>query len=345
MKLFSKPDFTIASPGISAIERLTVGGIPQQILIQSVHPSNPVLLFIHGGPSMPVPGVCSRGRDYALVTNTKELVQHFTLVFWDQRGTGTSYSKHIPQETMRLEQFVQDALEVTDYLRQRFGKDKIHLAAHSWGTVIGLTLASRYSERYCSYTGFSQITNWAENDKLSYQWLLQKASKTGNSKALRELKELGEPPYTEGAKQWSVIRKWQFKFNTMFYNNNDKKSATFFSAFQIFLKSPDFTWRNIYNSLVRGFALAYTDKFVEDLNSFDFFTSAPALRIPVMFIHGSKEKHIMPELVIRYVEQLDAPQGKRLLWSPLSSHVFHYDDARENEQRLIEFVNHAEVIA
>jgi pimeloyl-ACP methyl ester carboxylesterase len=49
------------------------------------------MLFIHGGPSMPVPGVSCRGVDYVLITTTKELVKHFTIVYWDQRGTGKSY--------------------------------------------------------------------------------------------------------------------------------------------------------------------------------------------------------------------------------------------------------------
>ena len=72
------------------------------------------------------------------------------------------------------------------------------------------------------------------------------------------------------------------------------------------------------------------------INTFDFFTEVPQLQIPVMFIHGSKEKHVMPELITRYYEKLDAPKGKTLYWSDKSSHAFHLDDARENEQRLIQ---------
>ncbi|MBP1153690.1 MULTISPECIES: hypothetical protein [unclassified Paenibacillus] len=47
-------------------------------------------------------------------------------------------------------------------------------------------------------------------------------------------------------------------------------------------------------------------------------------------------EHVMPELITRYYETLDAPKGKKLYWSDKSSHVFHVDDARENEQRLIQ---------
>ncbi|MBS4201043.1 alpha/beta hydrolase [Bacillus sp. FJAT-49732] len=334
MKLF-KDDFKISEPGISSVEKIMIGGINQSILIQSENPDNPVLLFIHGGPSMPIPGVASKGYDYALVTTTKELIKHFTVVFWDQRGTGKSYSKDIPKDTMHLKQFIRDGHDVTEFLRRRFNKEKIHLVAHSWGTVIGLSLASLYPEKYYSYTGFSQIPSWVENDKLSYKWLMEAANEKKDKKALRELTAVGAPPYLEGFQQWSIIRKWQFKYNSMFYNAGDKKSATFFSGLKIMLRSKDYSLLDIYHSLVSGFKLSYSEKMLEDINTFDFFKEVPSLPMPVLFIHGGKEKHVMPELIQRYYEYLDAPEGKQLLWSDKSSHAFHLEDARENEKRLI----------
>jgi pimeloyl-ACP methyl ester carboxylesterase len=336
MRMFSRPDFTISEQGISTTESIIIGGVRQSVLIQTEKPGSPILLFIHGGPSMPIPGVSNRGQDYALVMTTRELVKQYTVVFWDQRGTGKSYSKDIAQESMNLKQMISDALEVTDYLRGKYKQDRIHLAAHSWGTVIALSLVNQYPDRFYTYAAFSQITNWVENDKLSYQWLLKKANEDNNRKALEELRTVGEPPYTESFKQWSVIRKWQFKYNSMFYNAGDKGSATFMAGLKLMLRSPDYKLVDIYNTLVRGFKLSYSDEMVRDLNSFDFFKEAPWLQIPVLFIHGSKEQHVMPELVERYYETVDAPRGKRLLWSDKSSHAFHLDDARENERRLIE---------
>lgn len=337
MLLFPKHnDFTIPQGGIDVMDRIEIGGIPQSILIQGENPDNPILLFIHGGPSMPIPGVSCRSADYTLVTCTKELVKHFTVVFWDQRGTGKSYSKQVPEETMHLEQFIQDAGEVTDYLRTRFQRDKIHLAAHSWGTVIALPLVSRYPEKFYCYTAFSQIVSWVENDKLCYKWLMEHAMKTGNEKMRKELAEVGEPPYLNGFKQWSVLRKWLMRNNSMFYDAGDGKSATILKAMRIMLMSPDYSLKDMYHSLVSGFKLAYTERMLNDLNTFDYLAEFPRLDVPVLFIHGSKEKHVMPELVVRYVEKLDAPYGKKLVWSDKSSHAFHMEDARKNEQTLIE---------
>lgn len=154
MKLLSKkPDFTIANSGISSIEKVLLGGIEQYILIQAEDPTKPVLLFLHGGPSMPVSGVSNRGTDYTIATNTKELVKNFVLVFWDQRGTGKSYNRMIKRETMTLNQFISDANELIDLLRERFCQQKIFLAGHSWGTLLGLSLVHQYPEKFYSYIG------------------------------------------------------------------------------------------------------------------------------------------------------------------------------------------------
>lgn len=338
MKLIKRrPDFTISKNGISSVETIEIGGINQTILIQTENIQNPILLVLHGGPSMPIPGVSNRGADYALFTCTKQLVKNFTLVYWDQRGTGRSFSKMIPKESLHLHQFVQDASEVTDYLLDRFKMTKLHLLAHSWGTVIGLLLIQKYPEKYYSYVGFSQIVNWVENDKICYQWLLKEARKANNQKAINELTSVGIPPYLEGMEQWSILRKWLFKKNSMFYNAGDKGSPSFAKGANIMFRSPDYSLMDIYRTFVLGFKLSYSKEMLHDLNTFDFFTEIPKIEIPVLFIHGKREKHVWPELIQRYYDQLDAPY-KKLFWADKSSHAFHIDDARDNEKILLKYL-------
>ncbi len=54
-------DLKISTNSISTIESISVGGAKQTILIQSENSNHPVMLYMHGGPSMPVPGVSRRG--------------------------------------------------------------------------------------------------------------------------------------------------------------------------------------------------------------------------------------------------------------------------------------------
>ncbi|MFD2445551.1 alpha/beta hydrolase [Bacillus sp. CGMCC 1.16607] len=331
-----KGDFTIPSGGISAVETISLGGIEQTILVQGENRQNPVLLFVHGGPSMPTPGVSARGRDYTITTNTKELVKHFMVVFWDQRGTGRSYHKDIPKESMRIQQFVTDANELTDYLRSRFNKEKIFLVAHSWGSTIGLDLASRYPEKFYSYTGLSQIVSWTENDLHTLNYLKAEATLRGNKKALKELESVGKPPYLESPEQWSLIRKWQMKFKTLIYQDEFIKHPGLMGVTLDILKSPDYRLKDVYNTFIKGFQLVYTQSFIEDLALNNFRESVKEISIPVTFIHGRKDFHVNASPVQSYFEELTAPMGKKFIWANKSAHAFHPDDTKINEQHLIE---------
>jgi pimeloyl-ACP methyl ester carboxylesterase len=100
-----------------------INGIEQGMFIESENDANPVLLVVHGGPGMPDHFLTNR-----YPTGLEEL---FTVVWWEQRGTGLSYRSDIPAETMTVDQFVADTLAMTNYLRARFGKEKIYLMGHS----------------------------------------------------------------------------------------------------------------------------------------------------------------------------------------------------------------------
>jgi len=75
----------------------------------------------------------------------------------------------------------------------------------------------------------SQIINWTENDKLSYEWLKKEAIKRNDKKALKELEEVGVPPYTDCYKQWDVLRKYWMKYNTMIYSDKKIKHPGLFN--------------------------------------------------------------------------------------------------------------------
>ena len=156
---------------------VNINGVEQGMFIKSKDATHPVLLYLHGG--MP---------DYFLTQKYPTgLEDYFTVVWWEQRGSGISYSADIPPETMTLEQMISDTLEVTNYLRQRFGKEKIYLMGHSGGTFIGIQAAARAPELYYAYIGVAQMSDQLKSERLAYEYMLKQFKENGNNEMVRKL--------------------------------------------------------------------------------------------------------------------------------------------------------------
>jgi pimeloyl-ACP methyl ester carboxylesterase len=156
-----------------------INGVKQGMFIKSKSASNPVLLYLHGG--MP---------DYFLTqrypTGLEEL---FTVVWWEQRGSGLSFNASISPEMMTLEQMIADTLEMTNYLRRRFSQEKIFLMGHSGGTFIGIQAAARAPELYRAYLGVAQMSYQLKSEKLAYDYMLKQFKAMGNRKMIQKLED------------------------------------------------------------------------------------------------------------------------------------------------------------
>lgn len=156
-----------------------IGGVRQGMFIRSADPSNPVLLFVHGGPGMP---------EYFLEELTPTgLDSRFTVCWWEQRGAGLSYSPGMDPKDLTVDRLVSDTLEVADYLRIRFKQDKIYLLGHSWGSFLGIQAAARGPEKFLAYIGAAQVADQRASEKRAYAYMLDRYMEAGNEKKLRKL--------------------------------------------------------------------------------------------------------------------------------------------------------------
>src|SRR4051812_36123610 len=114
---------------IAVLEQVPVNETRQWVLIRSEDATNPVVLFVHGGPGTSWLTLMRR--------NTRPLESHFTVVNWDQRGAGKSFAAGRYDTGMTTRQFVDDVIDLSAYLARRFDKKKILLVGHSWGSAIG----------------------------------------------------------------------------------------------------------------------------------------------------------------------------------------------------------------
>ena len=310
-------EIAIETPdGIQSLETVLLGGVEQSIYLRSLDASNPVLLFLHGGPGMsemvPV-------RHY-----NRELEEHFVVVTWDQRGAGKSFSPDIPEETMTLGQIVEDTLELTRMLRERFNVDRIYLVGHSWGSIVGVHAADRYPDFYHAYVGVGQAVDFVEAEKISYQFTLDRARALGNEKAVRELQDIGSPPYPveNFAEFIGVQRKWLFRFGGEVYGetNNLRYVA---GILGMHLVAPEYSIGDTVN-LVRGNQWS-GHLLLDDLHATNLPDQVPTLDVPTYFFVGRHDYVTVFEKVESYYEVLGAPHSE-LVWFEESAHSPNFEE-------------------
>lgn len=282
----------------SISQKLTVpiNGVRQGMIIRGMYADNPILLWVHGGPGMP---------DYPLTqqypTGLEDL---FTIVWWDQRGAALSFNADIPAETMTIEQFIADALAVTDYLRERFHRDQIYILGHSWGSFIALQAAARSPERYKAYLGMAQMVYQLESEKIAYDHMLAAYSDRGDFKMVREL-EAAAVTMTGGTPE-KYLKLRDTAMHRLGIGTTHDMTSVITGIFLASWRFRGYTLREKIN-LWRGRAFSRSFGLWNQFIRIDLRETVPALEIPVYFFEGRFDYTCVTSLARDYFDQLQAP--------------------------------------
>ena len=273
---------------------VNINGVEQGMFIISKDETHPVLLYLHGG--MP---------EYFLTQKYPTgLEDYFTVVWWEQRGSGLSYSADIPPETMTLEQMISDTLELTNYLRHRFGQEKIYLMGHSGGTFIGIQAAARAPELYYAYIGVAQMSSQLKSEKLAYEYMLQQFQENGNLEMVRKLEE-APVTMTDGTPDAYLALRDQAMHSLGIGTTHDMHSV----ITGIFFPSLTFRGYTLLEkvNMWRGKSQSGVSPFWDEMIATDLTIKVPELEIPAYFFGGIYDYTCSYTLAKDFLEKLQAP--------------------------------------
>jgi pimeloyl-ACP methyl ester carboxylesterase len=274
---------------------VNINGVQQGMIIKSKDLSNPVLLYLHGG--MP---------DYFLTQKYPTgLEDHFTVVWWEQRGSGLSYSPGVPIEAITSEQLISDTLEVTNYLRNRFGKEKIYLMGHSGGTFIGIQAAAQAPELYYAYIGVAQMSDQLESEKLAYEYMLQKFKDNGNTKMVRKLEAV--PVTIKDGIPDSYLALRDGAMHSLGIGTTHDMKSVITGIFIPSLTFREYTLKEKLN-LWRGKSQTGVSSIWNEIVATDLTTQVTELEIPVYFLAGHYDFTVNYDLQRDYFEEINAPK-------------------------------------
>lgn len=293
------PTGKLIPESISEKTFVKIYGIQQGMFIKSKNRNNPILLYVHGGPAFP---------NYFLINKfMPDLEDYFTVCYWEQRGGGLSYSPEVNLESMNFTQLALDAIEVTNYLRKRFGKEKIYIMAHSGGTPIALLSVQKKPQLYAAYIGMGQITNQAESEKVAYKYMLEHYRTDENQKAITELKKY--PVLDSDSNILSFYKsniRDQYMHELGIGTMHEMKSV-FWGIFIPIWTCKAYTLREKINIWKSKILFIPKTNLINEMLETDFTSQIPKLEIPVYFFSGKFDLTVNVNLSKAYLNKLQAP--------------------------------------
>lgn len=301
---FLNADGAPIAGSIAEEEWIEVNGLSQWTLTRGRNRDNPILLVLHGGPGA---GEFAWFRAY-----NSNLENEFVVVHWDQRGAGKSFdAAATPPESMNLPQFIADIDVVVDHLREKFGRERIALLGHSWGSLLGTMYSAAYPDKVSAYIGTGQIADMTDNERVSYEFALAEATRLQHDKAMEELAQIGPPPYSVEATL--IQRGWLTEFGGGLTHDRRSQASLAWDA----LSTPEFNLFDLI-ALVRS-ALFSLDHLWEGLSSANLDQTLLTFDVPVFFLLGRHDYQTPSVLAEPYFNRLTAPD-KQLFYFENSAH-------------------------
>ena len=272
--------------GINEEMYVTVNGARQWISVYGENRSNPVLLYLHGGPGSP-----TSMYDYAF---TRDWADVYTVVTWDQRACGLSAGSGA--EDLSCAQLVDDGIALTEFLLDYLDTDKITLLGHSWGSYLGCRMALERPEYYDCFIGTGQLVDMRENERRLAAAASEWAKGDPEGEALATQLDPDEPDMEHYAARNSLLERYGYG---LFAEGRD------YSLTATVIFNPYYSLGDWYGYITGG--SAYTGLLLSDEFAGLSLWDATEYEIPFYSINGDRDYQVNYALSREYFDAVDAP--------------------------------------
>lgn len=290
--------FQMIRQGVDEEAYIELGGQEQYILMRGIDRDNPVIIYLHGGPSSP--------DTYATYGFTDYLIEDYTVIAWDQRGCGRTYFHNIendPENTSAsFEQALIDLDELVDYAMKRFGKEQVIILGHSYGTILGSEYALQHPEKVSSYIGAAQVVSLEKAGVYSYEDALLKAVEAGDDTT--EMESTYEVFKNSGnLTDMMKLRSLTAKYHPATVTDH----ATWMAITSPYFGVDDFRWfLKQLGDMESYFAL--NQQLFDYTFDFDAYDNGIEYEMPVYFISGICDWVCPVDSIREYAEEISAPE-------------------------------------
>jgi pimeloyl-ACP methyl ester carboxylesterase len=322
----------IVSPrGVSEAGYVTLGGVRQWVRVRGMDRRQPILLYLHGGP-----GGATSDLAYAFQRPWED---YFTVVQWDQRGFGRSAVDVERMDPVTKARLVADTIELIEDLRRRYDQPKVILVGHSWGSILGASVARARPDLLYAYVGLGQSTAWEGGFEASRQAMVAEARRQGRAGLVQTLEAAGPPP---SARDPEAFLKWSARVQPPVVADgwswhNVRGMGDFAQRMLVSALMSDTLTLGDIGAMLSG---RNRDKtllpLVRSVAGWDFRRDLGlTFDVPMIFVSGRYDRQTPVAEVVRLEGELRAPR-KRMVVLENSAHVLVLEEPGRLLQVLVE---------
>ncbi|MBE0655298.1 MAG: alpha/beta hydrolase, partial [Bacteroidales bacterium] len=218
-----------------------------------------------------------------------------------------SYTPEVTMESMTLEQFASDAIEVTNYMRKRFKKDMIYIMAWSGGTPIALSAVAKAPELFHAYIAMAQITRQSESERIAYDYMLKWLSERNDQRSIKELKKYKDLETESDLVSFFNSGTRDYLMHKMGIGTMRSMKSVFRDIFVPVWTCRAYTLREKFNIWKSKLLFLPGTGLKTQALTKDFFVAYPELALPVYFMCGKYDLTVNIDLTRDYYNRLNAP--------------------------------------
>ena len=288
-------------------EYVLINGI-EQYFLHIPNAGKEVVIMLHGGPGLPNSYVAYYHQPYCNFCN---------VVYYDQRGSGkTRLKNETKPESLSLDILLEDLKQTIQYVKEKYQTDRIFLAGHSWGTLLGNQYVIKHPHNVAGYIGFGQMVCESTQARSWYEHLKGLVLKSGNKSDIEKINSVDDKfpgiAYEEYDKASSLLAELEIEYGYG-YKENDFMT--------IYNNSPIMTpvEMEFYLDSAKFNQTLYRELFGYDISHIKEY------QVPIYYVLGRYDEWTTSTIAAEHFETIKAPK-KELYWIEDAGHLVDTDN-------------------
>ena len=293
---------------VSEFRKAEINDAELQLMIRGEDRSNPVIIFVHGGPCCSeIPYVRKYQKDWE---------KDFTIVHYDQRGSGKSYEFGTDYSQVTTTTHVEDLIALTEYIEDYLGTDKVILLGHSFGTYIGTQAAALRPDLYSAYVGIGQMSDTVSSELNTLDKCIAAAREKGDTKAAEELEAM-RGPISAGEMITPRDKVYKYGFGARLIDDNRDYTRAF-------LLGPEYNLVDVVRYLAG--ANKCQESLIKEALEHPITDIVEEINIPVYFVMGQYDGMTSPEAAEEYLQDIKGDGEKKFILFENSAHYPQFEE-------------------